>query len=342
MTTTMTQEGHDVLQAENSKLQRRIAELEQAHARCCAENEALAQQVQELTNHCTESCNAHATLEQQLRTALEQHEQQSAMLHHVEVLLHGIIENTPAAIFVKDREGRFLLVNDRVAEMLHSTTEQMLGQKDSDLFAADVVERWRANDRQVLETGEPVQAEVILHYDQGLRTYITTRFPIYDTDGTLYAIGGISKDITEREQTDTARALMHLRMNDIQQETLRSLATPLIPIAEKIIAMPLIGTIDTVRAQQVMETLLEGVAQHRADIAILDITGVKMIDAQVAQSLIHTAQAVRLLGARVILTGIQPHTAQTLVHLGTDLSSITTLATLQNGIAHALRAQFIT
>jgi rsbT co-antagonist protein RsbR len=86
----------------------------------------------------------------------------------------------------------------------------------------------------------------------------------------------------------------------------------------------------------VMESLLEGVAYYQAEVAILDITGVKVIDTQVADALMRTAQAVRLLGASVVLTGIQPGIAQTLVHLGVDLSGIVTRSTLQSGIAYAL------
>jgi anti-anti-sigma regulatory factor len=88
-----------------------------------------------------------------------------------------------------------------------------------------------------------------------------------------------------------------------------------------------------------METLLEGVGAHRAAIAILDITGVSVVDTQVANALIRAAQAVRLLGAQVMLTGISPQVAQTLVQLGADLSSITTYSSLQTGIVKALTNQ---
>jgi len=122
-----------------------------------------------------------------------------------------------------------------------------------------------------------------------------------------------------------------------QRDTLRELSTPLIPITDEVVIMPLIGTIDSGRAQLVMETLLDGVAQQRARLVILDITGVTVVDSQVAQALIRAAQAVKLLGARVMLTGIQPQIAQTLVHLGVDLSGIQTRSSLQAGIATALR-----
>jgi rsbT co-antagonist protein RsbR len=100
--------------------------------------------------------------------------------------------------------------------------------------------------------------------------------------------------------------------------------------------MPLIGTIDTGRAQQVLEALLEGIAEHQAETAILDITGVPLVDTQVAQSLIGAARAVRLLGARVVLTGIGPTIAQTLVHLGVDMREIITYSSLQSGVASVL------
>jgi rsbT co-antagonist protein RsbR len=123
---------------------------------------------------------------------------------------------------------------------------------------------------------------------------------------------------------------------DAERDALRELSTPLIPISDDVVIMPLIGTIDSQRAQQVMEALLEGVAQHQASLVILDITGVSVVDTQVAQAFIQAAQAVRLLGAQVMLTGIQPQIAQTLVHLGVDLSGIITHGSLQAGIAAAL------
>lgn len=100
--------------------------------------------------------------------------------------------------------------------------------------------------------------------------------------------------------------------------------------------MPLIGTIDTERAQQILEALLNGVTSSKAHVALIDITGVPVIDTQVIDILMHAAQACRLLGARVMLTGIRPEVAQTIVGLGIDLREIETCATLQLGIASAI------
>jgi rsbT co-antagonist protein RsbR len=147
----------------------------------------------------------------------------------------------------------------------------------------------------------------------------------------------VVENITERK-----RAEEMLRQSISQEETIRAqeaalaeLSTPLIPISDQVMVMPLIGAVDSRRAQQVLEALLEGVASSRALIAILDITGVPVVDTQVADALLRAAQAVKLLGAQVVLTGIRPEVAQTLVGLGADLSGIVTCGSLQTGIAYA-------
>jgi anti-anti-sigma regulatory factor len=118
-----------------------------------------------------------------------------------------------------------------------------------------------------------------------------------------------------------------------QEAAIRELSTPLIPLADGVVAMPLVGTISTARAQQIMETLLEGIGIHQAHVALIDITGVKVVDTQVADALLRAARAARLLGAQVVLTGIGPEIAQTLVSLGADMSGIATRGTLREGIA---------
>ncbi len=124
----------------------------------------------------------------------------------------------------------------------------------------------------------------------------------------------------------SARASLQEEIIRTQKVMLEELSTPLIPISEKIMVMPLIGSVDSRRAQQVIETLLHGISTSKAQIAILDITGVSVVDTQVANAFISAAQAVRLLGAQVLLTGIRPEVAQTLIGLGVDLSGIITLA----------------
>ncbi|MCJ2069375.1 STAS domain-containing protein [Methylobacterium sp. J-030] len=122
-----------------------------------------------------------------------------------------------------------------------------------------------------------------------------------------------------------------------QGRALLDLATPALPIWRHIILMPLVGIIDTQRARQVMEWLLEALAREEAHIAILDVTGVPLIDSRVALHLTKTVEAARLLGSQVIVTGISPDAAQTLVKLDVDLSSMITRGTLRAGLAEAFR-----
>jgi PAS domain S-box-containing protein len=147
----------------------------------------------------------------------------------------------------------------------------------------------------------------------------------------------VAHDLTERKRAAEERARLQEQIIKAQAATLAELSTPLIPISDNVVVMPLIGAIDSQRAHQVLATLLHGIAGSQARVAILDITGVPLVDTQVAKSLIIAAQAVRLLGARIVLTGIRPEVAQTLVGLGVDLSDVVIHSTLQSGIAYATR-----
>ncbi len=155
--------------------------------------------------------------------------------------------------------------------------------------------------------------------------------------GEPIAQASIMRDISERKRAEQERLELQQRVIAAQRAAIHELSTPLLPLSKGVIALPIVGSVDTARAQQVMETLLEGIAYHKAQIAIVDITGVRVVDTQVAQALISTAQAVRLLGAQVVITGIQPRIAQTLVQLGVELTGIVTRSTLEDGIAYALK-----
>lgn len=124
-----------------------------------------------------------------------------------------------------------------------------------------------------------------------------------------------------------------------QRLQLMEVATPMIKLWEGIVAVPLIGTLDSARSQVVMETLLNSIVEQQARFAILDITGVPTVDTLVAQHLMKTVAAARLMGAECIVSGIRPAIAQTIVHLGIDLSSVLTRSSLADALAYALREQ---
>ncbi len=122
-----------------------------------------------------------------------------------------------------------------------------------------------------------------------------------------------------------------------QQQELLELSTPVVKVWEGVVAVPLIGTLDSARTQVVMENLLERIVQVGASVAIIDITGVPTVDTLVAQHLIKTVAAARLMGAECIISGIRPQIAQTIVHLGVVLENVTTKASLADAIALALK-----
>src|SRR5258706_5867247 len=122
-----------------------------------------------------------------------------------------------------------------------------------------------------------------------------------------------------------------------QQEAIRELSTPVLPVRERLLILPIIGSIDPHRARQLTEQLLRGIRANRAKGVVIDITGVAAMDANVANHLVLTVESARLLGARVIVSGLSPEIAQTLVNIGVDLGKMNTVGDLQGGIEEAER-----
>jgi rsbT co-antagonist protein RsbR len=122
-----------------------------------------------------------------------------------------------------------------------------------------------------------------------------------------------------------------------QQEELLELSTPVVKLWDGILALPMIGTLDSARTQVVMESLLQRIVDTGSEIAIIDITGVPTVDTLVAQHLLKTVAAIRLLGAECIISGVRPQIAQTIVHLGVDLGGVSTKANLADALALALK-----
>jgi anti-anti-sigma regulatory factor len=143
-------------------------------------------------------------------------------------------------------------------------------------------------------------------------------------------------EIAQRKQAEEERDRLQQEAIEAHRQALRALSTPIIPVMEHIIVMPLIGTIDSIRARDIMRTLLAGIQQQRARVVILDITGVPIVDSGVASHLSKTIQAARLKGTRVIITGISDAVAEIIVGLGIDWSGIEILSDLQTGLVVAL------
>lgn len=158
---------------------------------------------------------------------------------------------------------------------------------------------------------------------------------VRDASGAVVALRGVALDITAEKQIEAERE--RLRVENLRQaERIAELSTPLIPITDKIVVLPLIGAIDTDRAEQIVHSLLRGVVQARAQLALIDVTGVLDLDATSAGTLIRAANALKLIGARAMLTGLRPEIAKTLIQLGVPLQDLTTRATLKSALAELL------
>lgn len=275
--------------------------------------------------------------ESHLRERVAELEQQVDALQQRLQLFQWAIDALPQTIFWKDRDLIYRGCSQRFATFAgFDSPAGVIGKSDYALaWKPEESDAFRADDREVLESGLAKEhiVETQRHAD-GTETWVeTSKIPLRDAAGNVIGVVGTYEDITERVREEAARAQQQAEVIAAQAAVLAELSTPLIPLADGVIALPLVGTIDSRRAQQVMETLLEGIGAYQADTAIIDITGVRVVDTQVADALLRTARAAQLLGARVVLTGINAEVAQALVHLGADLSQIKTLSNLQSAIA---------
>src|SRR5262249_50757181 len=146
-----------------------------------------------------------------------------------------------------------------------------------------------------------------------------------DSSGKLKAFGKVIRDLSDRKQADET-------LRQQSRDVMEMATVPVVQVWEGVLLVPLIGMLDSARTQQLMERLLQRLTETTSPVALLDITGVPTIDTQTAQHLIETIKAVRYIGAEVVLTGVRPVIAQTLVHLGVDLSGVATRASLASGL----------
>jgi PAS domain S-box-containing protein len=254
------------------------------------------------------------------------------------LLLQQVLDHLPMSICWKDSHSVFLGCNHRFAQSFGFEHPHLLiGKTDYDLTSRKYADMYRADDQKVIETGiSKINFEEPLTLADGSPGWLmTTKVPLRDSKGAVVGVLVALEDITERKREEEERARQQDEYIQMQAGMLAELSTPLIPITADVVVMPLVGSIDSRRAQQVLDSLLSGIAERSARIAILDITGVPIVDTHVASALIRAAQAVQLLGAQVVLTGIRPEVAQTLVGMGTVLQGIVTRSDLQSGITFA-------
>lgn len=248
-----------------------------------------------------------------------------------------LVENLQVGVVVQGMQSEMLLYNQTALDMLGLTAEQILGRDSFDPRWAVIHEDgspFPGEQHPVVvcvRTGKPVRDVVmgVYHPISNSRVWLlVAASPDFDANGVVFRGICTFTNITAQKQ---AQALVQE-----QKELLERLSSPIIPIAAGVVVMPLIGEFDAGRAAGVLEMVLTGVTTHHARVVILDVTGVSSAHAQFAGSLLQITRAVRLVGARLVVTGITPMIAQTLAGLDVDLGGLVTRGTLQNGVAFAL------
>lgn len=285
-------------------------------------------------------CCVDVTEQRQLERALRRSEERSRL----------ITMRMPIAVFETDARGQIKFANDHwavVSGLSTATTAQeewVRGLHPEDV--SSVLDAWR----EIINTGEQKQPlEFRFRFPDETLRWVSARVIALrsaadeatgEAAGEIEGFIGTLTDINDRKQAEELlrETMAQKEVIEAQRQRLADLSTPLIPITDRILTMPLVGALDPERAEQILTTLLEGVSRTGAAFAILDITGVAVVDSQVASALLRAAQATRLLGAEVILSGIRAEVAQTLVGLGTELGNIVTTSSLKTAIDRAMKA----
>ncbi len=262
-------------------------------------------------------------------------------LRESEERYRSLVENIDLGITMINRNHEIIMANAMQGRMFNKPTSYFVGKNCFAEFEKRDAVCPHCPGVEAIATGRPAMVETKGIRDDGSVFLARVQaFPVLNAEGTPTDFIEIVEDITERRRTAEV-----LRESERQQEVIKAqkqaiqeLSTPIIPVMDRIIVMPLIGSIDTMRARDITRSLLAGIREHRAKVVILDITGVPIVDSGVASYLNKTIQAARLKGARTIITGISDAVAETIVDLGIDWSGIETLSDLRTGLVIALNS----
>lgn len=259
------------------------------------------------------------------------------MAKYIQENLSGITVKWQEAMINEKQERSFEVLPK---EMMDQTSREFAG-----LMVSNLLESHAAYENRLNDFAEKV---VRLGWSVSFVTKAITHFSTIVFEG-MEEAGIINQDnlrdfmrqfdawtIPIRDSTIDTYSKTWERTVSLQKIALQELSASLIPVFDRISVMPLVGTIDTERAKLIMENLLEGVVKHRAEVVLLDITGVPVVDTMVAHHIIQAADAVRLVGAKCMLVGIRPEIAQTIVTLGINLNEFATTSNLQRGVEQAL------
>lgn len=262
----------------------------------------------------------------QARRALAEHRERRGTLE-------ALLGNLPVGVFVHDAATGEAVLRNRAADALTSElADPGVLRCDSDLPAApDEHTVARAARSARLATGE----FDLLHRSGRRTTVDVVSVPMFDERGQVARVVSVYHDISEARRADRERARLQDDLVRLQAAALAERGAPLIPVADEILVMPIVGSVDPQRGHLILETLVGLGGRTRARVAILDLTGARDLDAAAADALVGAARALRLRGVRSILSGVRPEAAAVLTAVGVDLHDLPVAATLQAAIARA-------
>ncbi len=252
-------------------------------------------------------------------------------LAEVEQQAREFVRHAPMGVAMLDRDMRYILASDMWLSSLRVQLKDVVGRSHYEVFP-EVPPHWKEIHRRCLAGATAEHEEDRFERADGTVDWVRWKIvPWHRSDGEIGGLVLSSETITDRKRLQDEVAA--------QAAALRELSTPIVPISDQVLVMPLVGTLSPERSQQITEQLLGRIVEEQARTAIIDVTGVPLVDSFAANSLIQIAQAVRLLGAEVVLTGIRPEVAQALVSQDVDISAIVTRRDLQSGVSWAMRAR---
>ena len=261
----------------------------------------------------------------------------------------AMLDAIPALVFSKTRDHRYAFINRAYGERFKVSVEGIVGKLDEDVYPLELAQAYRDSDEVVMATGVPRwNVETYYERDDGsVGCTLENHIPLRDASGKVTGMVGAMLDVTDRKRAEEALLCREAELRAALErqacllETVMALSAPVLPIDDRILVLPLVGHIDEARQARIMEALLAGVQRYGAEFVILDLTGVPVVDAAIADHLLRAVQAVNLLGAQVIVVGLSPKVARSLIEVGVDLRGLVTLCDLQTGVRHAQRARGI-
>jgi rsbT co-antagonist protein RsbR len=241
-------------------------------------------------------------------------------------LLRAVLDVLPLIVCGYDRDGHFTFQDGKKLADAGLVPGQFLGKNVFDLYGENPES---ARLMRLTLAGEPMHHVGEAHNVRWETWYLPVREGDHDVTGMISATADASEAMLREQALETKV--------ERKQRVIRDLSTPIIEIWDGVLMLPLVGVVDSARTAEVMQSLLEVVASKRARFAVLDLTGVDMVDTRTASYLVELVGALRLLGAEGIITGIRSTVAQTMVSLGLDLSGIATYADLRAGLKRCIQ-----